>query len=77
MVPRSTVNPYTDYSDPIAAEKRRELGYGMESERSSHIEEYIHLCCHTYKKCQPIVSTTATLVRATHPPYTASAKSMQ
>ena len=53
MVPRPTVDPYIDNSDPIVANKRRGLGYGMEPEFYLRVGEYIHLRWHEDKKCYP------------------------
>ncbi len=39
MVPRPTVDPYVDTTDPIVADKRRGLGYGMEPESCPHVGE--------------------------------------
>ena len=44
VVPRPTVDRCIEYSDPIVADKRRRLGYGMEPEDCLHVREYVNLC---------------------------------
>ena len=51
MVPRLTVNPYIDYTDPVVAEKRNGLGYSMEFEGCIRVGEYIHLRWYEDSKC--------------------------
>ena len=53
MVPSFTVQPYINHTDPIIADKRRGIGYGMELERFPRVEEYIHLRWYQDKKFYP------------------------
>ncbi len=51
MVPRPTVDPYVDTTDPIVTDKRRGMRYGMEPEGLPRVGEYIHFQWYDDKKC--------------------------
>ncbi len=53
MDSRPTLDPYIDTSDPIVADKRRGLVYGMETEGYPLVGGNIHLQWYEDKKCYP------------------------
>ena len=67
MVLRPTVDPYPDTSDPVVADKRRVLGYGMEPASCPHVGEYIHLHWTKTRGATLVVLCITTLEKITLP----------
>ena len=77
MVPRPTVDPNIDYSDPIVAHKRKSLEYDMEPGGCTCVIQYMDSVVMKTWSVIPAMSLTTTVVRNTLQQSTVSASNVR